>query len=446
MKIGKQLQSLLFVVIMSVFQPGLTLAGELSAVDLAGKSVPKTLRQPGGTLTMAEAVQLAIQNQPLLQSLDDAAAASREAAVAEGQLPDPRLKLGVQNLPINSGDALNFNRDDMTMMTIGVMQEVTPLQKREAASRIMEAEAERLRAEQSAVARTVQRDVAMAWLDVYEAQRKTSLYQRLAAEMAAERKVVLARVSSGSTQASDVLRLDSQISMMNDRRLTAQRDERKARSMLARWIGEASFRPLPPDFPTLPGEFNAGQAGNALEQHPSLENARHAERVASSEMERAKAERLLNWNWEVMYGRRRSDLSDMVTFQVGIDLPWDRANRQDRRTAEKSLLVEKARKLTEDRRRELLAELEAAKADWDTAEARENEHQQRLIPNAEARLVLAKAGYAAGKQSLSEVWEARRGVLEVELEHWSILADRQRAAVKMAYLLDNSNLFKRSQP
>jgi cobalt-zinc-cadmium efflux system outer membrane protein len=398
------------------------------------------------SLSLDEAMRLATQNQPLLQSLDDAAAASREAAVAEGQLPDPKLKLGVQNLPITNSDALRFNRDDMTMSTIGLMQEVIPQAKREAASKKMEAEAGQYHAEQLATARSIQRDVALAWLDVYEAQRKTELYQRIADEMVAERKVATARVGSGGAQASDVLRLDSQVSMMNDKRLTAQRDERKARSMLARWIGQAASRPIAPELPAMSAMPSPDKVSEEIEGHPLIQNARQIETVAESDAERAKTERLQNWSWEVMYGKRRSDLSDMVTFQVAIDLPWDRANRQDRRTAEKLMLVEKARKLTEDRRHELLAELEAAKADWDTAEARENEHQQRLIPNAEARLTLAKAGYAAGKQILAEVWEARRGVLEVELEHWGIMTDRQRAAVRLGYLLNNNSLFKGNQP
>lgn len=40
------------------------------------------------SLTLAETIQLATQNQPLLQSLDDAATSSRQAAIVEGQLPD----------------------------------------------------------------------------------------------------------------------------------------------------------------------------------------------------------------------------------------------------------------------------------------------------------------------------------------------------------------------
>ncbi|MDD2834461.1 MAG: TolC family protein [Methylotenera sp.] len=396
-------------------------------------------------LTLTEAMQLATQNQPLLQSLNDAAAAALEVAVAEGQLPDPKLKLGVLNLPINRGDALNFNRDDMTMTSIGVMQEITPSQKREAASSIMQAEARQFHTEQTATSRSIQRDVALAWLDAYEAQRKTLLYQQITDEMNAERKIAIFRISSGAAQANDVLRLDRELSMTKDKLLTAQRDERRARSGLARWIGEASLRPFPADLPDLPTTLNGAQGLAELEEHPLLENARYGEHVAIAEVERAKTERLQNWSWELMYGKRRSDLSDMVTLQVAIDLPWDRANRQDRRTAEKILLVEKARKLTEDRHRELAAELESAKADWDLAQAREDEHQQRLIPTVQARLELTQAGYASGRLALVEVWEARRSLIDVEIEHWTILADRARAAVKLGYLL-NSHQFKGSQP
>lgn len=141
-----------------------------------------------------------------------------------------------------------------------------------------------------------------------------------------------------------------------------------------------------------------------------------------------------------MYGKRRADLSDMVSVQIAIDLPWDRPNRQDKRTAEKLVLAEKARKLTDDRRQLLSAQLQAARADWEAADAREAEHQARLIPVADARLKLAEASYSAGKQSLTEVWEARRTVLEVELDHWSILADRDRAAINIAYLVNDARI------
>ena len=408
-------------------------ASLLAIVSLSVHADPK--------LTLDEAIALAAQEQPVLQALDAASASSREAAVASSQLPDPTLSFGVANMPITSSDAFHFNRDDMTMSTIGIMQEMVPLEKREAEAGIMQATAEQYQAEKAATRQSIQRDIALAWLNVFEAQRRTELYQQLANEVEAQRKLLLNQVSTGATDPTKVLELDTEISMVKDKRLLALRDERVARAALARWIGPSAQRPLPEKLPTVVVNVRKSVALQDINNHPLLENAYRAEDVARAYAERAKAERELDWSWSVMYGKRQSGLSDMVSFQVSIDLPWDRPNRQDRLLAEKELLSERAKKLTEDRRRALLAELETVLADADTAKAREAELQANLIPAAEARLEVAEAGYAAGKENLSEVWNARQALVEVQLEHWSILTDEQRAAVKLAYLLsdDSSN-------
>ena len=403
-----------------------------------------TNQKLSSNLSIDDAVQLAIQNQPLIQSLDDAAAASREAAIAEAQLSDPKLKVGVVNLPINHGNALNFNRDDMTMLNIGFSQDVVPKIKREAAAHKMEAEADQYHSEQLVTIRSIQRDVALAWLDVFEAQKKTLLYAKIADEMAAERKVALARISSGAATAGDALKLDKERAMTNDLYYLAKRDEQKARAILARWIGSAANNPISDNLPTITAKIpNTVEATNSeIDNHPAIKNVQQAELVAQSDVDIAKAERLKNWSWEVMYGKRRSDLSDMVSIQFSIDLPWDRANRQDKRTSEKLLMKERAHKLIADRHLELSAELDSARAEWKAAEAREAEHQTNLIPVVNARLNLMQASYTAGKASLADVWEARRDVIEVEMEHWGILTDRQRAAVKIGYLVNDNYIFK----
>jgi cobalt-zinc-cadmium efflux system outer membrane protein len=397
------------------------------------------------TLSLEEAISMATQNQPLLQSLDDSSSASREAATAAGQLPDPKLKLGILNLPATGSDTGRFGRDDMTMTTIGVMQEVVPRSRREAVMQSMEATSGQYQTEKSVLARSIKRDVALAWLDVFQAERRSELYQRAADEMEAERMVMLGRISSGGSQPAEVFKLDAQLSKLVDKRLTAIADERRARASLARWIGTASKRPLGA-LPIYMTNTNSETAVDAIDRHPALVNARQMEMVARSEADLARTGRELDWSWEVMYGKRRSDLSDMVSVQVAIDLPWDRPNRQDKRVAEKLLLVEKARKLTEDRKRELDAELENAVSEVEIASAREQEHLQRLIPAARSRVQLAQATYSAGKGTLTEIWEARRALIDVEMEHWIILTDRQRAAIKIDYLLDSGTSNKEQQP
>src|ERR671915_1969418 len=49
---------------------------------------------------------------------------SVEAQVGRAaELPDPKLRLGIENLPVSGPDRFRYDRDFMTMRQIGVMQE-----------------------------------------------------------------------------------------------------------------------------------------------------------------------------------------------------------------------------------------------------------------------------------------------------------------------------------
>src|SRR5688572_26880356 len=61
-------------------------------------------------LTLAEAQRRAAQQSRSLVAQDAAVSASREMAVAAGQLPDPVLRMGIDNLPIDGPDQFSVAR------------------------------------------------------------------------------------------------------------------------------------------------------------------------------------------------------------------------------------------------------------------------------------------------------------------------------------------------
>src|SRR5258706_13026477 len=91
-------------------------------------------------------------------------------AVADGQLPDPVLKAGIDNLPINGEDRFSVTRDFMTMRRIGIMQELTRGEKRDLRAQRFEREAEKGIAEKAMATASIQRGTALAWLDRYYAE------------------------------------------------------------------------------------------------------------------------------------------------------------------------------------------------------------------------------------------------------------------------------------
>ena len=97
----------------------------------------------GPPLSLAEALRVAVENSPQLASQRAMVDAAREMAGPAGELPDPKLKLGVENVPTNGADSWSLTRDFMTMSKIGVMQEFPREAKRKLRSQRAENDAQR---------------------------------------------------------------------------------------------------------------------------------------------------------------------------------------------------------------------------------------------------------------------------------------------------------------
>src|SRR5688572_10490274 len=119
------------------------------------------------SLTLQEAQRIALARSQQVSANDAAAQAARQMAVAAGQLPDPVLKLGVDNVPVTGPDRLSLSRDFMTMRRVGVMQELPRSDKRRLKVERVERDIQRIAAERSQAVATVQRETALTWIDRY---------------------------------------------------------------------------------------------------------------------------------------------------------------------------------------------------------------------------------------------------------------------------------------
>jgi len=72
-------------------------------------------------LSFDDALQLAEHNAPTLQAQQAQVDAVNSLTISAGELPDPRLSIGIENFPISGPPRFSFTEDDMTMAKIGVM-------------------------------------------------------------------------------------------------------------------------------------------------------------------------------------------------------------------------------------------------------------------------------------------------------------------------------------
>src|SRR5688500_18114682 len=99
-------------------------SARIAAAGVVWLCVHQAAAQPAAeTLGFDEAIGLAeVRSQALMASNAEVQAA-RERVVSAAQLPDPMLRFGINNLPIEGPDRFSLTRDFMTMQSVGVAQE-----------------------------------------------------------------------------------------------------------------------------------------------------------------------------------------------------------------------------------------------------------------------------------------------------------------------------------
>ena len=186
------------------------------------------------TLSLAEAQRLAVARSQQLAAQDSMIASAREMAVAAGQLPDPVLKLGVDNVPVNGADRFSLGTDFMTMRRVGVMQEITRGDKRRLKAERYEREASLAATEKAATTAEVQKATALAWLDRYYLERLRAAVAAQADETKLEIEAADGAYRAGRGSQADVFAARASRAALDDRLSELDRRIRTARAMLAR--------------------------------------------------------------------------------------------------------------------------------------------------------------------------------------------------------------------
>ncbi|MDT8399198.1 MAG: TolC family protein [Pseudomonadales bacterium] len=388
----------------------------------------------GAELSFAEALALALREAPALVADQVNVQAARQTVVPAGELPDPQLLLGIDNLPVDTADRFRVDRDSMTMRRIGLSQELP--NRARLAARVSQAESRvgMAEAETRVTQLTVLRNTASAWIARHTAELHLSHIEHLRTENHLFAETVKAQLAGGSGRAEDVVapRQEAvEIELLRDK-LLATRE--RAIAQLRRYIGAAAESPLLGDVPEWTLDDETLRLG--LQHHPEVESFEPAAELLDAEVAEAEASRRPDWAVELAYQRRGSQFSNMMSFQLSFDLPLWQGSRQSpliaARRAERMALDSEREAV----RREYQAELESALAELARLDSNLRRQHQSLIPLADEKVALTLASWRGGVGSLDAVVAARRERIDIELQTITLTGERQQLATDM-YLMFN---------
>ena len=413
-----------------------TCAATLTLCVVLVAAAPAVAR-PETPLTLAEAEDLALEAEPGRLALEAQAAALTERAVVAGELPDPMLRVGVNNFPVESG---GFSTEGMTQLSIGLRQSFPAGKTRSLSFEKYGWLADGMNANADARNRNVRTATQQVWLELYFLDRADALIHESRPLFADLAEITRSLYAVGRRSQQDVLRAELELSRLDDRLIDNERRRARARSALSEWIGSEARRPLATTFPawdSLPA-LNALQ--ERLSQHPALAAATAQVEASTTGVKIADERSKPAWTLDVGYGYREGNLpsgeprSDMVTVGVTVGLPFFSRESVDS-TLTAALHEQTAARSSRLRlERELASRLESEYAQWQELTRRLELYDGRILNQAGSQAEAALLAYQSDASDFADVMRAYIGYLNTRIEYLRLQVDRALAYATVANL------------
>jgi outer membrane protein TolC len=400
----------------------------VSCAALAGQDVP---------LTLAAAEDLALDHEPGQIALEARAEALDEQSVAAGQLPDPMLRVGLANFPLQSG---SFSTEAMTQAQLGIRQAFPPGKSRSVSTRRFRSLA--LEMEESADAR--RRDVLLAvrqaWLDSYYWQRAQAIVSESRPFFGDLVSVTRSLYEVGRKTQQELLRAELELSRLDDRVIEIDREQAEARALLSRWVATAAAQPIALKLPAWEQVPAPEKLHDSLLEHPAVRAADARIAAHDAGVDLAHEQYKPGWALDLGYGYRDGMLpsgeprSDFVSLSVTVDLPIFRGNRQDRALGAALRERRAANESRDELLRRLASELDREHARWQQLTRRIALYESRIVTQAEGRANAALFAYQSDAGDFADVMRGYIDDLDTRLELVRLQVERSQTYAVLANL------------
>lgn len=364
---------------------------------------------PAAALTLDEALAAARNFAPDLSASRAAEAAAHSLTLSAGQLPDPKLSLTLDQLPLEGDERYQTSQ---SMRSIGLMQEFPNSAKREAERQIATAQWQASSAQNQYAGLNVRRSTTLAWLTLYYLQQKTRVLDQQTLENQNSLAVSKSELAAGgSPGAALAAQLETQ--QIADARDDLNSSILQARAILARWTGpEVAKQAISGPLPEWKKAATADQ--QQFDQQPELHAAGSQITAARAGLALAEAGKQPDWALELAL--QRTDMGDnKAMIKLSFDLPFFTTSRQNPKIAAAMAEMQRAEAERDIRKAGFLQQYAELQAQDEAIAAQLQRLKNTTLPLIRRQGDLALASFKSGKGSSSAVLEARQLRLQAEL-------------------------------
>ncbi len=399
---------------------------------------------------LVQLIETAISNDKKQEEITAQADAILENSIEAASLPDPKIKIGFGNLPIES---LSFNDDPMTMASISLMQQfdrgstLTLQQKKgeiQAASVKLQLDVRKL-------------DIASAmtqrWIELSFLQQVANIIEqnlRLFTELS---QVTTKNYAIGISETQDVLQAKLKLVKIDEELSRNQQQQQAIIDQLSEWLGsqwlnkidnlDASqvlpWQALTPLFIKLKDQQ---QHYNLLAQHPLVKISDTVITSNENQLSIATEAYKPQWGIEIMYGARFSEkmngkpASDTLSAYLTMDLPLFSKNKQDHSYSAAQYQIVAAKSQRDLLLQQMSAKLNSLINQRQHLSSRLKRYHQSILPQTKDRTQAVWRGYKNNTSSFQDVINAADQELDLATEYARIKTDIQLTNNQLAALVN----------
>ncbi len=378
---------------------------------MAGGSTGYSAEYAGATnLTLAVAVEQAFRDNPDLQSLRSKWEAMLERPAQSGAMPNPMLTFGAMDAA-HEGTWPNTNEKRITLE-----QPFPWFGKRSLREGIARKDADAMRHDLESMTREVVLMVKESYFGLYAVQQAIAITRNEATVLQRMAKISETMYATGARTQQDVLKAQSEITLLKQRLLELDAQENALQAKLNSLLNRRADTPLgaavtPPEaaFNGTPEALFALAAANRPEVHAAQARIERYE----LEKELMAKESMPDYQLGVEY-RSIGGEDNRVMLTVGVELPiWLEKNKAGVREAEKMRASSEAAR--DSAKQNSARDVQDASFKLQTARRMLALYRTELIPQAVTRFNASEADYQTGKTDFMDFLESQRFLLGIRV-------------------------------
>lgn len=390
-----------------------------AAQSVASASIDETNSAP----PVEDLIREALRNSPSLQSMQSRIRAAGEMISPEGALPDPMLEITMQDVNFPS---ITVGDEEMSMVGVQATQNIPFPGKLQAKKETAKAKQQTIVAQREELRRALVKNIRIAYAQLYavDQEQKALGYGKELQEML--NATVSMRYSAGEAKQEDVIKTQLQLSRLQERAIDLAAEREKVIAVLNRLldrpgdlrIGAVFTLPLP--IGSTP-EIQEATFAHASELHTKQQEINVAARQARvSELE-------LYPNFSVGMGFfSRGGIDQVVTLQVGVELPLWRKYKQRPLLRASQQEWEAAKQDYRDMQAQVRSELSQLQTEKNRIDRQIHLLQEATLPQTSAALDSARSSYISSQGDYSTVIEDFNLWLDARVQLERLIADRYR--------------------